>query len=676
MSLPPFVQLLTMSMCIVLTAPTSAQHFAMPEDPDLSDGLVAGEPCGTLPRATTSFGSVVHGGWLYVLGGYHGRAHDYDRTGQSPDFYRINLHDLSQMEMLPHSMGIQSCPLEVWNGTILRTGGLVATNAPEDPAHLVSLATVEAYDPATRRWSAMPDMPSGRSSHDTAVIGSNLYVLGGWKLDADTGERMWYEDVWTLDLRHPDRGWSSVPAPFKRRAMASVAVDGRIMVLGGMTPDGSVRRADLFDPTTGSWTELPDFPEQGFGIAADAVNGRVVATGSDGGVHSWRPGASEWRHEGVVTYPRFFHQVAGDQHGDLIVLGGMSGGMRPSQIERVRLETVGESGPVVGYWTVPSPSTAKNRQAFFVRRGWVYMFGGNNSTGQHDFGPDNFLREGYRFNPATMQWRRCADYPMQRQSIQTSMGADGSTGFALGGFGHDGTAARTQREGYTFNFRKNEWNATGPHLPVSRSQFGLVQHGDSYWVFGGLDYDPSRPADDRFRHLSEVMTAGVDGGEDFAEAGVELPRTRRAFGGAVVGDRYFMIGGMTDDFELVVPCDVFDFETRTWHGMTGPARPRLSPEVAVLGNHIFLLGGMSPKQDGSGLESNASLEMYDIVEDTWTTVAESMPIPLRHATMVPFRGQLLIFSSHRDDGNVAQVMLVNPFNSESTEPEEIVRSEF
>ena len=85
---------------------------------------------------------------------------------------------------------------------------------------------------------------------------------------------------------------------------------------------------------------------------------------------------------------------------------------------------------------------------------------------------------------------------------------------------------------------------------------------------------------------------------------------------------------------------------------------------------------MSPKPDGSGLESNASLEMYDIVEDTWTTVAESMPIPLRHATMVPFRGQLLIFSSHRDDGNVAQVMLVNPFNSESTEPEEIVRSEF
>ncbi|MEC8818345.1 MAG: hypothetical protein VXX30_04600, partial [Planctomycetota bacterium] len=154
--------------------PALAQHFAMPDDPDTSAGMHIGRPVGSIPRATTSFGSAHDDGWLYVMGGYTGRPHDYHRDGQSSDFYRINLYDLDHMEMLPHEQRMQSCPLEAWNGRIIRTGGLVAENAPGEPEHLVSLKTVEMYDPATRRWSSLPDLPAGRSSHDTAVIGSTL----------------------------------------------------------------------------------------------------------------------------------------------------------------------------------------------------------------------------------------------------------------------------------------------------------------------------------------------------------------------------------------------------------------------------------------------------------------------------------------------------------------------
>jgi N-acetylneuraminic acid mutarotase len=316
----------------------------------------------------------------------------------------------------------------------------------------------------------------------------------------------------------------------------------------------------------------------------------------------------------------------------------------------------------VKHWKIPSPSDAKNRQAFFIRDGWVYMFGGNNSTGQHDFDQENFLAEGYKLNLATMNWRPCSEYPMPRQSIQTLMSGDMKTGFSLGGFGFGNDAATTHAEGCTYDFSKNSWEVTGPHLPVSRSQFGLARHEDEVWVFGGLDYDPRREDGDQFRHLQEVMVADTaKGDEEFSEAGIMLPNTRRAFGGVTVGGKYYMIGGMTDDFELVPPCDVFDFESRTWAEITPPARTRLSPEAVVIGNHIFVAGGMSPKLDGTGLEPNKSLEMYDTSTDTWKTVVAELPFALRHITMMPYRSQLLVFSSHESDSNMAHVVLINPY---------------
>ncbi len=648
---------------LALAQTTQAQHFAMPDDPSLQDGMLAGEPCGSIPHATTSFGSATQDGWLYVMGGYSGRPHDYHREGQSRDFYRINLFDLTQVESLKNTQAMQSCPLESWNGKIIRTGGLVAENAPGEPAHLVSLKTVSAFDTDTMTWTPLPDMPSGRSSHDTAIVGSMLFVFGGWNLDAETDSRDWYSDIWMLDLANPEAGWSSKEVPFERRALASVSIDGNIMMIGGMTSKrGPTNDVMIYNPAEDVWSDGPDFPSQAFGVAGDNVRGEVVASAADGAVYAWTPGSDEWREIGAFTFPRFFHQMAADQSGDVLAIGGISRGMRPSAIERLPIQTVDTEEAIVKHWQIPTPSDAKNRQAFFMRDGWVYMFGGNNSTGQHDFQEENFLAEGYKMNLATMTWRKCSEYPMPRQSIQTLLSEDMSTGFALGGFGYGEDAAHTHVEGCTYDFKTNSWEVSGPHLPVSRSQFGLAQHGDEYWVFGGLDYDPRREDGDQFRHLEEVMMADTGEGHDtFMDSGIKLPNTRRAFGGVTVGDKYYMIGGMTDDFELVPPCDVFDFNTRTWSEITPPERTRLSPEAVVIDGNIFIAGGMSQKADGSGIEPNKSLEMYDTETGEWSMVVEELPFALRHITMMTYRGQLLVFSSHESPSNMAHVVLINPF---------------
>ena len=41
------------------------------------------------------------------------------------------------------------------------------------------LNTVECYDPKTKRWSALPPMPTARCRMGAAVLGGKLYVVGG-----------------------------------------------------------------------------------------------------------------------------------------------------------------------------------------------------------------------------------------------------------------------------------------------------------------------------------------------------------------------------------------------------------------------------------------------------------------------------------------------------------------
>lgn len=661
----PSHSLSTFAFCIcgLITVSSNAQHFAPPPSPDFSGGMLSGEPCGFIPRPTTSFGSAVLDGWVYVMGGYHGRPHDYNALGQSKDFYRVNSRNTSHVEMLPNQMGMQSCPLESWEGKVIRTGGLVARNSPEEPTILESLRSVQWFDASSMKWSDLPSLPAGRSSHDTAVVGSHLYVIGGWDIQSEADSRSWHKNMMRLDLRDPDAGWTALEMPFEKRALAAVSVQEKILVIGGMTSSGISKSVHLYDPSGDSWEELTDYPGQSFGIAADGYAGQVVATGSDGAVFQWEEATRQWDKIGYLTFPRFFHQVAFDEAGDAMVFGGISGGTRPSHIEKVRVASADQAPTVVQQWSLPSPSDSKNRQAIFVKGASLYTFGGNNSTGQHDFQPENFLSEGHQLNLASLRWRKRSDYPMRRQSSQSFL-VDSKSGFALGGFGHDGESARTQPEGYTYNFKSDEWTRTGPHFQEPRSQFGLTEHDGEFWVFGGLDYDSTRDRSDHFRHLSEVVHAPIGDEEArFAATGFTLPNTRRAFGGAKVGDKYYLIGGMTDNFKLVEPCDVFDFSNKTWSSMPSPARPRISPEVVVLGTSIFVAGGMSPKVDGSGLEPNTTLEVFCTKDQVWSVVPTEMPRSVRHMSMSEFRGQLLLFSFHNQEANACELMLINPYNA-------------
>ncbi len=627
-----------------------------------------------LPRPITSFGAALHRGSLYVLGGYSGQPHDYSRDGQSGSLWRLPLaggsSGATQWDDLAGIEPLQSVALVAHDDALVRIGGMRATNASGEPSRMLSIDEVAMFRPGVGDgngggdWQPLPPLPAPRSSHDAVVLDGVLYVVGGWQLTGEDGDNQWHSAGLAYDLRAGDGGsWKSFAAPFQRRALALVAVSGKLVAIGGMNSQGRVSaRVDIYDPATGTWARGPDYPASPFGIAATADGDWVYASGVDGGLYGLDMAEMRWARVGALTFPRFFHRLhAAD--GQVWAVGGIASMRERSRVRAIeRIDIAADKRmPRVQRLTVAAPGPAKNRQGIFVHEHALYAFGGNRSLGQHDFEPEHFLSEGHILHLGSLTWSSMAKYPMKRQTMQTIVSGDGALGISVGGFGydHDGAVARTFPEIFAYSFEDDAWQPQAGALAVPRSQFGLARHNGHLWVFGGLDYDPRRKDGDHFRHLLPVLKAPMaEAPIAMKEAGVSLPQARRAFGGAVLEGRYYLVGGMRENFQMVDGCDVYDFASETWAQIPAPQRTRLSPQVVALGGKLYLAGGSSRPASGEKLAPDGSIEVFDPKTQRWSVLIDKLPMVTKHMRVAAYGERLLIYSAHSESDEV-HLMLVD-----------------
>ncbi|MBL4687187.1 MAG: hypothetical protein JKY37_21500 [Nannocystaceae bacterium] len=611
-----------------------------------------------LPRGLTSFGAAVSDGSLFVLGGYFGRPHAYSKAGQTGDLMRLDLRS-GAWEQLGGIDPAQSIALVAHKGRVVRVGGMEARNEDGTEADLHSLDTVEAFDLATSTWTSLPPLPGSRSSHDAVVLGDALWVVGGWAIDGDT--KQWRDTAARLDLGAPDQGWVEVDAPFKRRALAVAATEDRLVAIGGIDDGRNLsQRVDVFDPGAGEWSKGPTFPGPGFGVAAVGVGKTVFASGMDGVVHRWTVGDEAWQRVTTLAYPRFFHRLVASGIDELLAVGGirqMATGVRVRPIEPV---FIGETrvAPTVLEFELDSPLPSKNRQGMALVDDTLFLFGGNKSLGQHDFGAEFFTDAGFALDLAAMTWRTTAPYPAKRQTMSTFVTAWGHI-VSIGGFGHDGEVARSHPEIYAYSPKKNSWKAVGSLPEQGRTQFGLAVRDDEALLFGGLDYDPRRPKGDQFRHKTGLLRAALKPADmSFSATDLELREPRRAFAGAIVGDTYYVVGGMREGFALVDTCEAFNLVDREWKTIACPKHGRLSGQMVAMDGKLYLAAGSS-RGEGGKLAPDPSLEVYDPSTDRWRVVAEALPIEPKHVHMVAYGDRLVLLSTHNDAGK-AHVVIVDP----------------
>lgn len=293
-----------------------------------------------LPEAVSSFGAAEADGWVYAYGGHLSKTHNYSTEAVVGSFRRLNAADPHRWEELPGGPKSQGLAMVAYKGKIYRIGGMQPRNAPGQPTDNHSLSSCAVYDPATKTWTPLPDLPGARSSHDAVVAGSKIIVVGGWKMNGADKESDWYSTAAILDLDSKNPEWKEIKQPFQRRALNAAVLDGKVYVLGGINDEDVIElRVDIYDPVKDVWTTgapLPGPKRNGFSPAACTVGGRLYVSTADGKISRLSADGAAWEPVGQLKQPRIVHRMVSVGDHLIVTVGGASKGDNVALTEVLR----------------------------------------------------------------------------------------------------------------------------------------------------------------------------------------------------------------------------------------------------------------------------------------------------------------------------------------------------
>ena len=163
----------------------------------------------------------------------------------------------------------------VVNGKIYAIGGL---------SNNVQLSVNEEYNPVTDTWTKKASMPTARSGFATAVYQNKIYCIGGTVGDGEstvsgfTGVNEVYDPT--------TNSWETKASmPTGRADLCASVVDGKIYLIGGKEYWGvspfyhELAVNEVYDPANNSWTINASMPVPAFGYASVAVDGKIYVLG-------------------------------------------------------------------------------------------------------------------------------------------------------------------------------------------------------------------------------------------------------------------------------------------------------------------------------------------------------------------------------------------------------------
>lgn len=232
---------------------------------DLWFNLEAAPP---LPEpARSSFGATQHQGKIYVAGGHQGPEHTYPRESflDRLDIYDVKTKSWSQGASM--SVPRHGFEMVAYGRYIYAFGGFAFSD--EHSPKWKSLDIVERYNIAQNRWEVLKArLPRSRSSNIAAVVGSKVYLIGGWdSTPKSAGDKEGYFhreiDVFNLQSETFSVSDQTLPDPL-RRAFTAVTHENEIYLLGGIAQGSShfdwVDNVTVFSPETATWRELSKLP--------------------------------------------------------------------------------------------------------------------------------------------------------------------------------------------------------------------------------------------------------------------------------------------------------------------------------------------------------------------------------------------------------------------------------
>ena len=224
----------------------------------------------------------------------------------------------------------------------------------------------ETYTPPYFAWSTRTPGTIQRANPASAVVGDQLYLVGGCFLGNCSGGVTNITEAYSTNSGTWTR---KAPMPTARTRATAAALGNRLYVFGGATggsPLASSAVVEAYDPVTDTWTAKTPMPTARDNAMAAAIGGKIYVVG------------------GYVS----------------------SSGQRVGTLEVY--------DPASDSWTTKTPMpTARERAALGIVNGRMHIVGGENSSGA--------LRVHEVYDPATDSWQTAA--PRQLSTTRLPSGA-------------------------------------------------------------------------------------------------------------------------------------------------------------------------------------------------------------------------------------------------------------
>lgn len=293
--------------------------------------------------------SVVHNGYIYVLGGASINGvilNTIERYNPASGEWEANLASF-QTPRLDAAAG-------VYNGQIYLAGGL------DDQGEIID--SVEIYDPVGNSWISGEDLEEERRGHRMFLINGTLCTIGGFEETAsyvndieyfDTQNLRWEEAasefvsprshmftaarnnevflfggvanvpvnngyIASVDLAW-NFNWNASPTLQVARGNGATAQLGdSLFLIGGVTPGGASDIVEIYNFTTGQISSTDPFPAARIGMTAQTLNDTIYVAGGYSSNPNLPTSAVEIYVPTVVgiespelPIPRKFAQIAG-----------------------------------------------------------------------------------------------------------------------------------------------------------------------------------------------------------------------------------------------------------------------------------------------------------------------------------------------------------------------------
>ncbi len=570
------------------------------------------------------------------------------------------------------------------NGKLLVAGGTDGTNI---------LTSAELYDPTMGTWTPTGPMNTARDLHSATLLpNGKVLVVGGYDSNSPS--------LTSAELYDPNTGtWSytTPPTGFHTQHTATLLANGKVLVAFGYPSN-----PEMYDPATGSWTPAgtPGTFREGH-TATLLTNGTVLFVGgydlNDNLVRTaelFNPSTMTWTTNGAgaPNVARCQHTATGLPNGKVLIAGGT---------DLTNYLSSGEIyDPAAGTWTLQTSLMSSGRgygTATLLPNGTVLIAEGY----------DNYLAGGDIFDPTTGTFSTNGlGWPNAGRWLDTATLLPNGRVIIAGGIINNSASVSSSVD--IFESVGGSWPGTGPLINQRYDHTATLLPNGKVLIAGGINtsalasmeiYDPASGTNSatgslitaRYHHTATLLpngqvllTGGTNSAGLLASAELYNPITMsNSAAGSMSVARYLQTATLMADGRILVVggfgaagavtnVDIYNPASSTWTATGGLNTPRYQHTATLLPNgQVFVAGG----NNGNPL---ATTELYNPATGQWTPSVSIFTVRYQHtATLLP-NGKVLVAGGATvgASSSTASVVICDPVNGTASSTGQLLNGRY